>query len=260
LRELLLDLGVAEENLSVAYNVIDKVERDSRDVCLQRLQEIGLDGVGAGNALALTHFSLDEIRERYRSHEAIARVVGELDDYFDALRALGFGAWVQFDMKIVRGLAYYTGIVFEIFDRKGALRAICGGGRYDRLFSGLAAIDIPALGFGFGDVVLGELLKDRGLAAETRREVEYCVIAVNDAVRTAALEMVASLRRSGHSAMYPYRAAGVGKSLKAAAAAGAKRAILIGPDELAARVVVVKDLSTGTEARVPIDELHGGAA
>ena len=71
--------------------------------------------------------------------------------------------WVTLDLSIVRGLAYYTGIVFELFDAKGELRAICGGGRYDKLLKSLGGVDLPALGFGMGDVVLGELLRDRGL-------------------------------------------------------------------------------------------------
>ncbi|MHB0972085.1 MAG: histidine--tRNA ligase [Thermoanaerobaculia bacterium] len=257
LHAALLELGVTEETLPVAYNVIDKVERDPREVCIKRLVEIGLTPEQAEEALGMTSLGIEEIRARFAGSEAIAETLRSLESYFDALRALGFGDWVRFDMKIVRGLAYYTGIVFEIFDRKGELRAICGGGRYDRLFTTLTGVDVPALGFGFGDVVLGELLKDRGLVADAKRDVDYFIVAVNEEVRGAALEIAAALRAKGKSVIYPYRAGGVGKAMKAAAASGAKLAIVIGPDELASGVVVVRDLAAGSETKVSRAEIAG---
>ena len=86
----------------------------------------------------------------------------------EALDAMGLGEFVDFDLTIVRGLAYYTGTVFELFDAQRSLRAICGGGRYDDLLERVGGVDLPALGFGMGDVVLGELLKERGLAPPRR--------------------------------------------------------------------------------------------
>ncbi|MDX1584337.1 MAG: His/Gly/Thr/Pro-type tRNA ligase C-terminal domain-containing protein, partial [Thermoanaerobaculia bacterium] len=170
-----------------------------------------------------------------------------------ALEALGFSGWVELDTKIVRGLAYYTGIVFEIFDRKGELRAICGGGRYDNLFSTLTGIDLPALGFGFGDVVLGELLKDRGIARTDRPSPRVAVIAVADETEKHALEAASKLRREGVSVIYPYRRTGVGKALKRVSGSGVKVAILIGPDEVSEGLVVVKSLGEGTERRISLD-------
>ena len=93
----------------------------------------------------------------------MTELLADLRRYFDCLDGLGVLDWVTIDLKIVRGLAYYTGIVFELFDAKGELRAICGGGRYDTLLQSLGGVDLPALGFGMGDVVLAELLRDRGL-------------------------------------------------------------------------------------------------
>lgn len=255
LHAALLDLGVKEEDLPVAYNVIDKVERDPREVCVKRLTDIGLSGAQAEKALGLTGMTLEQFTEAYAGNEAIGTVTAELKVYFDALASLGFGDWVVFDMKIVRGLAYYTGIVFEIFDRRGELRAICGGGRYDKLFASLADIDVPALGFGFGDVVLGELLADRGLASETKRAVDAMVIAVDESVSGRALEVVSAVRRAGFSAIYPYRAGGVGKAFKAAANAGARFAVVIGPDEAARGVVKAKNLAEGSETEMTIELL-----
>jgi len=250
LHHALVELGVTEEHLATAYNVIDKVERDPREICIQRLKEIGLDDTKAESALELTGCTLDDLRARFEGNATIAAVLADVERYFEALNALGFGDWVRFDMKIVRGLAYYTGIVFEIFDRKGELRAICGGGRYDALFSSLAGIDVPALGFGFGDVVLGELLKDRELAVDHGKAVDVFVVPVDDASVASALALVGELRRRGVSAVYPYRPSGVGKALKAATGAGAREAVVIGPSEIEKDELVVKDLQTGEERRI----------
>jgi histidyl-tRNA synthetase len=254
LQEVLLALGVREESLPVAYNVIDKVERDPRELCMKRLEELGLDKSRAEAAVEMTSLSLDELQLKYGANPRIAEALERLRRYFSAVDALGFGGWVKFDLRIVRGLAYYTGIVFEIFDRKGELRAVCGGGRYDNLFSGLAGIDVPSLGFGMGDVVLGELLKDRQLFASAARNVDVFVIAVNADVESDALRLVSRLRASGRSVVFSYKAAGVGKGFKAATTAGAREAIVIGPDEIAANTIVVKDLASGNERRISVEE------
>lgn len=257
LHETLTALGVKEETLPVAYTVIDKVERDPRELCVKRLEEIGLETVKAEAALDMTSLTLDEFASKYGDNGKIAEAVARMSRYFEALAALGFRDWVRFDMKIVRGLAYYTGVVFEIFDRKGELRAVCGGGRYDNLFASLTGVDVAALGFGMGDVVLGELLKDRDLVAQTSRTVDVYVIAVNDEVQTEALRLVSDLRASGRSVVYSYKSAGVGKGMKAAAAAGAREAVIVGPDEIAAGVVGVKDLASGAERKVARQEYLG---
>jgi len=255
LHHALADLGVADEKMDVAYNVIDKVERDPREVCLRRLEEIGLTRGNANAAIDLTARSLEEILARYGSNPRFETVLADLNRYRAALASLGFGDFIQFDMKIVRGLAYYTGIVFEIFDRKGELRAICGGGRYDKLFSALAGIDIPALGFGFGDVVLGELLKERGIARPAAGESDFVVLAVDEGSESAALQIVSRLRSAGRSVIFPFVVGSVGKSLKAAAAAGARRAIVVGPREIAEGSFSVRDLRSSVQEKRSIDEL-----
>lgn len=254
LQQALLGLGVAEEQLVTAYSVIDKVEREERPVLLKRLREIGLSAEAAEKALDFTTLDLERIREIYGGDTSVEEILGDLDRYFEALDALGFAGWVELDTRIVRGLAYYTGIVFEIFDRKGELRAICGGGRYDNLFTTLTGVDLPALGFGFGDVVLGELLKDRGLAETTRPAPDVAVIAVQEETQTDAMEAVSKLRREGVSVIFPYRRTNVGKALKRAAGAGVSEVILIGPDEVAEGVVVVKALAESTERRISLSE------
>src|SRR6202008_4396225 len=100
------------------------------------------------------------------THQVPAEAAAGLLECLDALNAMALGPFVDVDTSIVRGLAYYTGIVFELFDAGRSLRAICGGGRYDGLLKALGGVDLPAVGFGMGDVVLGELLRERKVVVD----------------------------------------------------------------------------------------------
>src|SRR5262249_43477629 len=188
--------------------------------------------------------------------EAALRAAGEaaepLGQAVQALQAMALGEFVSIDMTIVRGLAYYTGIVFEVFDAQKKLRAIAGGGRYDGL------LDQPALGFGMGDVVLGELLKERGVAPKASIELGAFLIAVGGEDIAWVLRLAHAMRERGIAVEYGLRHSGVRKQLELAAARGAPRAVIIGPDERAAKTAVVRDLQAGTESKVPFDKLLNG--
>ncbi len=179
----------------------------------------------------------------------------------DDLRARGLGAFVEIDYAIVRGLAYYTGVVFEVFDRTKNERALAGGGRYDKLLSLMSdgKVDLPALGFGLGDVVLANLIDDTPAAAAQRdawlkREHAcdiYVVIAKEDR-RPDALALVQRLREAGQRVDFPLTAAKVGKQFQTAEQLGATRAVLVG-DEWPQ--VKVKTLATREEKLVSPDDL-----
>jgi histidyl-tRNA synthetase len=169
-----------------------------------------------------------------------------------ALEAMGLGDFVSIDMTIVRGLAYYTGIVWELFDAQKTLRAIAGGGRYDGL------LDLPALGFGMGDVVLGELLKERGAVPKASSELGAFLIAVGGDDLATVLQLAHALRERGIAVEYGLRHTGVRKQLELASARGAARAVIVGPEERAQGNAVVRDLRTGTEAQVPLSQLLNG--
>jgi len=176
----------------------------------------------------------------------------------EALKAMGLGDFVQVDLTIVRGLAYYTGIVFELFDSAKKLRAICGGGRYDDLLKSLGGPDLPALGFGMGDVVLGELLKERNVAPKASTELGAFLVAVSGEDVATVLQLAHAMRERGIAVEYGLRHAAVRKQIELAAARGASRAVIIGPEERNAGVAVVRDLNAGTEAKVPLDKLLNG--
>jgi histidyl-tRNA synthetase len=174
--------------------------------------------------------TLDALRERYGDAPAVAERIADLERYYGYLEDLGVAAWVQLDLSIVRGLAYYTGIVFELFDAQGEFRAICGGGRYDNLLNALGGVDLPALGFGMGDVVLGELLRARGLADAPFSEPDFWVAAKEDGDFRDVLLAATQLRRAGASVEYALRPQTLGKQRKAAFSAGATYFLTVGPD------------------------------
>ena len=249
--------GIDGEGLQAAFGIVDKMERAPKEKSQQRLvAECGLTEDAADALLTLLDTTgLDQIREHFGEDEAVATALEPLSEYLVMLEAMGLGDYVEVDLRIVRGLAYYTGIVFELFDRKGELRAICGGGRYDRLLEFVGGDPLPAVGFGMGDVVLGELLKDRGLLPEYERAVDYYLVIVGEEERTEALRIATRLRAAGHSVAYGLREQGVGKQMKAAAKEGARQVFIVGPDELARGSVMARDMVTGEEREIALDSL-----
>jgi histidyl-tRNA synthetase len=255
LEQLLRHLGVSADRLSTAYAVIDKIGRDNDAKTRERLHgEVGLSEAAVDDVMAIfKQTSLEALSNQYAAVPAVTAEVERLRSYFAQLADLGLKEYVSFDPGIVRGLAYYTGIVFEIFDRQGELRAICGGGRYDNLLKNVGGVDLPALGFGMGDVVLGELLAERGLLAPYQPQLDYYIIAVTDAERPAQKRLASRLRDAGHAISYGFKTGALGKQFKDADARGARYAVVIGPDELKAGVAVVKDMRSGNETRTKLE-------
>src|SRR6202022_3823680 len=141
----------------------DKLERTPHDVSVERLRALDVPEAAVEQIVHIAELTLDELRSQLTGSGATR--AEEFAQYMEYVAVLlgGDDSWLSLDLSIVRGLAYYTGIVFELFDRSGEFRAICGGGRYDSLLESLGGADMPALGFGMGDVVLGELLRAKGL-------------------------------------------------------------------------------------------------
>jgi histidyl-tRNA synthetase len=168
---------------------------------------------------------------------------------------MGLGDFIEIDLGIVRGLAYYTGVVFELFDAAGALRAVCGGGRYDGLLKALSGVDLPALGFGMGDVVLGELLKERGKTPSGRGGLDAFLVAVGSPDETPMLKLAHELRDHGLAVEYGLRPQAVRKQFELASARGSRFAVVVGERERAGGAVLVRDLATGQEQSVAVEQL-----
>ena len=244
LRALLLGAGVTEGQLPAAFQAVDKIERIDRPALAEQLVKAGLsspavDGVFTAAALRgmpAVEAALDRVPGGRAAGEPLGRVV-------QALHAMGLGEFIEVDLTIVRGLAYYTGTVFELFDAGRTLRAICGGGRYDGLLQALGGVDLPALGFGMGDVVLGELLRERGLVPTDVASIDVFVAAITDADVPSMLALAHELRDAGLRAEYALSPQAVGKQLKLADARNARFAVVIGPDDRTRGEVMVKDLA-----------------
>jgi histidyl-tRNA synthetase len=251
---LLDELGCTDK--PPVYLALDRREKLEREAFVKGLTDAGLteDGIRKLDAL-FDAKSLSEVTELVSSDDAKA-ALAELETLFALLAAHGVGAWCKFDPTVVRGLAYYTGVVYELFDAGRSLRAIAGGGRYDDLLQKLGGERLPAVGFGMGDVVIAELLKDKGLLPTGIPGPELWLVSVDgDEIRLATV--AAKLRAHGHEVGFAFGGGKLGKQMQAAQENGAKRAIFVGSDRVAANEVEVKDLTTGEQTVSTVEALCG---
>lgn len=221
------------------YQVVDKLERERPEVSAEKLAPLGV--------------KLDEVQ----AFIAASVPEPELQSVIDNLSARGLGGFVKVDYGVIRGLAYYTGIVFEAFDRKGEFRAIAGGGRYDQLVKQVSEgkADLPALGFGMGDVVLAELLKVRKLVPSFAGTVDAVVLIEDETLRAASLAVVQQLREAGRAADYSLTPAKGDKQFKRALELGATRTVRLERGADGTVVAKIKDLKTREERSVAPGEV-----
>ncbi|MBV9463909.1 MAG: histidine--tRNA ligase [Verrucomicrobiae bacterium] len=254
---LLLKCGVESEKLPQVLGIVDKITRETPDAIDKSLRESGIPADAAKRIVGLfAKTDLESLRAHADESPEVAAALLEVQKFFGIVEASGLGEFVQFDLGIVRGLLYYTGLVFEAFDRKGEFRAICGGGRYDQLLGGLTGLDLPAAGFGMGDVVLTEILKARGKLPEYARDLDVYLVIVDDSLRPrAGLPLARQLRDAGLAVEYSLEPLGVSKQFKQAGQSGARFAVVVGPDEWKRGAVRVKDLSTGQEEELRAADL-----
>jgi histidyl-tRNA synthetase len=253
LEEVLGSLGISGENFAPTCIVIDKMDKLPADVIAEQLTELGLSSEAISTIQStLTISNFDELRNAL-GEESTA--IAELASLFAAAADYGISDWIEFDASIVRGLAYYTGMVFEVRDRAGELRAICGGGRYDKLLSTLGGKDLPATGFGFGDMVIMELLTEKGLLPELVSGNDDIVLAHSTELRGAAMSVASALRANGRSVDLILEQKKMKWAFKHAERTGAERLVLVMPNEWEEGKVRIKNLFTGEETDVDIDSL-----
>jgi len=261
LAALLTDVGVPGSLLAKIYAVADKRSKVPAEALTAKFAELGLDPSVLDSLLALMAcHDMDQV-ERFvadRKLEGVADPLAEVRELVRLIEAFGKGPFVRFDLGVVRGLAYYTGPVFEIFDRQAELRSVFGGGRYDNLLGAMGGAAMPAVGFGMGDVVLGELLAERGLLPEAAGALDDYVVPVGQAMLEPAIRLTQALRRQGRRAQFSLKAQAVGKQMRRANDLGAERVIVVGPDEWAAGQVQVRDMRAGTQEQQSIESVSGG--
>jgi histidyl-tRNA synthetase len=236
--------GVPQERILDFLSLVDKLERMSEAESARKFSDFGIERE------AVTAFIANPSLET-------CKLQGILAD----LAARGLSDFVQVDLTIVRGLAYYTGLVFEVFDRGGKERALAGGGRYDGLLEVMSdgKVKMPALGFGMGDVVLANMLNEipaakamRDAWLAKRSPAEVYVIIADDTRRAEALGLIQALRNEGLRTDYSLASTKVGKQFQAAETLGAEFAVVVGAEWPS---VKVKTLATREERLLPVEGL-----
>ncbi|MFI5234935.1 MAG: histidine--tRNA ligase [Gemmatimonadales bacterium] len=250
-------IGVAQKHMDQAFEYIDKLDRmrpEDRDRWQAR-GEIWAPATFAEVEEVAKLRSWDTIRTRLEKIVGGAETGALLTATISALDAMGLGEFVDVDLTIVRGLAYYTGTVFEIFDASKTLRAICGGGRYDNLTNAIGGVELGAVGFGMGDVVLGELLKDKGLVPPHASSIDVFLAAITEEDMPELLKLAHEFRDAGIRVEYALGVQAVGKQLKLADARNARFSVVIGPDDREEHQVILKDLQAKGQMPVARTEI-----
>ena len=247
-------LGLDEVRIRAVLGAVDKFEKMGDDAFKAYAEQFG--ELEAGLKAKVLEFlqikslpALEAVLAPIGGEKLAARL-GDWRKLLGGLAAMGLERFVEVDLGVVRGLAYYTGFVFEAFDRKGELRALAGGGRYDDLVQKLGGPALPAVGFAIGDMTFALLLEQRGLMPTFVQAPDvYCVIG-GEAERRAAFADIQALRAMGYRVDYPLKEVAFGKQFKTASDSGAKLALIYGAEELAKGIVKIRDLDDRTESEV----------
>jgi histidyl-tRNA synthetase len=252
-------LGLDHPRIHALLGAVDRFERHGSEAFKAYEESFGaIDPALKERVLAFQRIqsieALEKVLGAAGGSEATAARLAEWRKLLAGLGAMGLGGFVQVDLGVVRGLAYYTGFVFEAFDKKGELRALAGGGRYDDLVEKMGGSPLPAVGFAIGEMTFSLLLEQRGLSPVVSNAPDiYCVLG-GEAERKAAFGDIRRLRSGGYRVDYPMKDLAFGKQFKAAADSGAKIALIYGSDELARGVVKLRDLGDRTEREFPASE------
>ena len=276
-------MGVPEDKFAATCVLVDKLEKVSMillnmfdfpdlfsslsnilskkvplDAIQGELEELGLEKSTIEKLTSvLTNTSIESISAVLPPD---SKAVQQLSQLFSLCKAYGIDDWVLFDASVVRGLAYYTGVVFEAFDRKGVLRAIAGGGRYDKLLETFGGDPTPAAGFGFGDAVIVELLKERDVLPSFEGSgFDTVVFAMSEDLYGVAVEVASKLRSEGQSVDLILEKKKTKWVFKHASRNEAKYCVIVAGNEYENGEVSVKDLAEGEQRSVKIDELSAWA-
>jgi histidyl-tRNA synthetase len=253
-------LGIPEEKLGDIYVLLDKSAKLPADVFEELLiEQIPEKTISDKILKFMVEQSSEQMNDLIGPNECARSALDEVNQVFEYLKGMGVSDFCIFDPGIVRGLAYYTGIVFEVHDIVGELRAICGGGRYDNLLADFGGPSIPATGMGMGDCVLEILLRDKGLLEKQlpQGQIEYFVVCVDESFKEAAVKITMDLRSKGFAANFSYKSTKLGKQLKQASESNAKKCIIIG-EEFKDRILVIKDMATGRQEEMEQDKFFAG--
>ena len=256
-RKILGDLfdstGINSDHFAACFLVIDKKGKISDEQMKELLKEEGVPQEDIDKVFDLLKIqTLEEIIEKLGNDNSS---VVEIKELFTIAEQMGFADYLVFDISIIRGLAYYTGIVFEAFDINRKLRALFGGGRYNNLLSKLGGEVMPCVGLGFGDVVIAELLADLNKTPGKDSEIEFSVGFMNYDCRKMALNIASKLREQGKNCDISLKAEKPKAFFKKADRTKAEKAIYIGPEEAETGNFSIKNMKTGDSEKLTFEQL-----
>ena len=255
-RHILRKMGVGEDRMLAAFDLLDRRDKLNPDEFADGAARLGMDEqtVARFDQTCRFKYRAGEL-ERLREQIGMDQNLKDLEKLDEQLKSFGILEWCEYDLGIVRGLAYYTGTVFEIHEASGVERAIAGGGRYDRLIELFGGPRMPAVGFGMGDVVLTNVLADKGLIKDVTPRPDVFVVATQETSAPRATRIVAQLRHAGLHARQSYKnTRQLGKLLKEADSNRARYAVIV-DKETRRNAVALKNLETGEQIEVAEDRI-----
>ncbi|HHZ77983.1 MAG TPA: histidine--tRNA ligase [Deltaproteobacteria bacterium] len=256
LNSILSQISVPQEMHSAVLVIMDKRDKISTEALSKLLQDLGMSTIQVEQLNEyLSKSDLNELKKDLNDTHGIE----ELQNLMDLMVTAGYSNYLQFDISIVRGLSYYTGAVFEVNSPEKQHRAICGGGRYDSLLSAYGGETVPAVGFGFGDVVVLDVLKELQRFPELPRTLDYTIIPFAAEQVGIALKIAAELRSQGSTVDCNFSMKKIKKTMQQANESGAKNTILLFPDELAEDKVVIRDMQLHEQKPIKITDLISSA-
>ncbi len=268
LSEFLDGQGIPAEKKPPVYAALDKRDKIGPEEFRKLLEK---EGLTAEVVAALDAFfqckSLADLQVYFPNatpsdtalSEPTSAGLRELEKVFDYMNLLGYGEYLKLDLSVVRGLAYYTGIVFEVYDKVKSMRAIAGGGRYDNLLASLGGLSLTGVGFGMGDVVLGDLLREKGLLKEGRDPIDYFLLDVDPAAdklpKPDLLGLAQRLRVHGRRVGYSLSGEKFKKQMGQANDQAAKCVLFFGSDKAPLGFYEVKNMQSGEQKIVALQDL-----
>jgi histidyl-tRNA synthetase len=250
LAEILSKLGIPRDHHAATFLALDKRGKLPDEEIVALLKINGLDQAHIDPVFRILNLkTLDELAAMLGERTP---ALDRLLEFFELMKHYGAADMVEFDISVIRGLGYYTGIVFEGFDTAHSLRAIFGGGRYDNLLSDIGGKPATAVGLGFGDVVIAELLADKGILPHPSAQRDVAVAFMDDTQRLAALQITRILRESGINVDVGLHPEKPKNFFGRAGKGGFRRAILVGPDDLTRGTVRIKNLADRTETEMSL--------
>ena len=252
LNAILTQINVPEDLHSTVMVILDKRDKISSEAFVAMLEDTGMSAKQVGQLNEyLSNTDLKDLEENLSDTTGVE----QLHSLMDMMDTAGCSGYLKFDISIVRGLSYYTGAVFEVNSPEKKHRAICGGGRYDSLLSAFGGETVPAVGFGFGDVVVLDVLKELGRFPELPRKLDYTIIPFASEQVGIALKIAAELRMRGSVVDCNFSMKKMKKTMRQANESGAAKAILLFPEELAEDKVVIRDMILHEQKPVKIADL-----